>query len=311
MKPKDLLMLLALAALWGASFLFMRVGARDLGPCALAFLRVSIAGLVLWGYEWIRGQQPGILRKWKPYLVLGVLNAAIPFSLISTAELYIPASLAAILNATTPLFTALVAWMWVKDPLTPKKIAGLFLGVIGVAILVGWEPAGSGHRLLVSASLSLVAAISYAVAGVYSSKAFKGEKPMHVSIGQQMGATIALIPAAGVTFPQSTLSNASILAALGLAIFCTALAYPLYFALIRNVGPVKTLSVTYLTPVFGMFWGAVWMGENITISMIAGLIVILLSVTLVMNVPLLGKRSRVMGAARSAAASPGSDECHP
>lgn len=311
MKPKDLLMLLALAALWGASFLFMRIGAPDLGPCMLAFLRVAIAGLVLWGYLLIRQKRTGILRKWKQYLILGLLNAAIPFSLISTAELYVPAALAAILNATTPLFTALVAWMWVKDPLTLKKIAGLVLGVIGVAVLVGWQPYGSGDRLLASASLSLLAAISYAFAGVYSSKAFKGEKPMHVSIGQQFGASVALIPAVGATFPHSTPANAAILAALGLAIFCTALAYPLYFALIRSVGPVKTLSVTFLTPVFGMFWGAVFLGEKITISMIAGLIIILLSVTLVVNVPFFGKRPNMAGTARGSAAAPaGSDEFH-
>jgi drug/metabolite transporter (DMT)-like permease len=293
LKPQDLLMLFTLAALWGGSFLFMRIGAPDLGPYTLSFLRVAIAGFVLWGYEWIRRQRLGFLRKWKQYLLLGLLNAALPFSLISMAELYIPASLAAILNATTPLFTAIVAWIWVKDALTPKKIAGLVLGVIGVAVLVGWEPHGSGGRLLASASLSLLAAMSYAVAGVYSAKAFKGEKLMDLAIGQQLGASVVLIPAAGATLPHGTPAFTAILAALGLAIFCTSMAYPLYFALMRSVGPVKTLSVTFLTPVFGMVWGAVFLGEKITLRMIAGLLIILLSVTFVLNVPLVRRRPRL------------------
>ena len=140
MKTKDILMLFGLAALWGASFLFMRIGAPVLGPLVLIFFRVSIASAALLFYLMIRRQRPSIMQKWKQYLLLGLLNAAIPFTLISTAELHLSASFAAILNATTPLFTALVAWIWAKEALTLKKVVGLILGVIGVAVLVGWDP---------------------------------------------------------------------------------------------------------------------------------------------------------------------------
>lgn len=285
MKPKDILMLFGLAALWGASFLFMKIGAPVLGPVLLIFLRVLIASVTLLLYLMIRRQRPRLLQMWKQYLLLGLLNAAIPFTLISTAELHLSASLASILNATTPLFTALVAWVWMKEALTIKKVVGLILGVIGVAVLVGWDPHPSGDRLLIWVSFSLLAAVAYAFAGVYSSKAFKGAKPMDMAIGQQLGASVVMIPFAGATIPHETPSPIVISAVLGLAVFCTAIAYLLFFALIRNVGPVKTLSVTFLVPVFGIIWSALFLGEGVTLNIVAGLVIILLSVALVMNIP--------------------------
>jgi drug/metabolite transporter (DMT)-like permease len=290
MKPRDTVMLLLLAALWGASFLFMRIGVPVLGPLLLIFLRVSIASVALLIYMAAKRQRPAIMHKWKQYLLLGTINAAIPFTLISAAELHLTASLAAILNATTPLFTALAARIWAKEALTVKKICGLVLGVVGVAVLVGWDPHQSGERLLLSASFSLLAAISYAFAGVYSSRAFKGEKPIDMAIGQQLGASVVMIPLAAATFPDAIPSSLVLLSVLGLAVLCTAAAYLLYFALIRSVGPVKTLSVTFLIPVFGMVWGALFLGETVSPNMILGLFIILLSVALVMNVPLAVKR---------------------
>jgi drug/metabolite transporter (DMT)-like permease len=285
MKLKDILMLFGLAALWGASFLFMRIGAPVLGPFVLIFFRVSIASVALLIYLIIRHQRLSILQKWKQYLLLGLLNAAIPFTLISTAELHLTASLASILNATTPLFAALVAWIWMKEALTIKKVVGLILGVIGVSVLVGWDPYHSGEHHLIWVSFSLVAALLYAFAGVYSSRAFKGEKPMDMAIGQQLGASMIMIPFAGATIPQVNPSAIVISAVLGLAVLCTAVAYLLYFALIRNVGPVKTLSVTFLIPIFGIIWSALFLGEGVTLNIVVGLVIILLSVALVMNIP--------------------------
>ncbi len=309
MNPRDLVMLLTLAALWGASFLFMRIGAPVLGPAVLIFLRVSIASAALLLYLTAKRQRPKVVAKWKQYLLLGLMNAAIPFSLISTAELHVTASVAAILNATTPLFTALVARIWSNEPLTFRKIGGLILGFIGVAVLVGWNPDHSGasdfsgdgtNRLpaptnlaptmpapasLIPATLSLLAAVSYAFAGVYSSRAFKGERPMDMAIGQQLGASVIMIPLAAATMPDAVPSTSVILSVLGLAVLCTAAAYLLYFALIRNVGPVKTLSVTFLIPVFGIVWGVLFLGETVTPGTIVGLVIILVSVALVANVP--------------------------
>lgn len=247
MKSKDVLMLFLLAALWGASFLFIRIGVAVLGPLVLVFLRVSIASLALLVYVIIRRQRLDVAPKWKQYLLLGILNAALPFLLISTAELHLSASLAAIFNATTPLFTALVTWVWLKDTLT---------------------------------------ALSYAFAGVYSSRAFKGARPMDMAIGQQLGASVILLPLAGATVPHVSMSAVVVISVLGLAVLCTAFAYLLYFALMRNVGPVKTLSVTFLIPVFGSVWGVVFLGESIPINVILGLFIVLLSVALVGDISL-------------------------
>lgn len=278
-------MLVGLAAIWGSSFLFIHIAAPALGPLGLVFFRVFIASVTLAVYALIRRQRPRILRKWRQYLLLGLLNAAVPFSFISTAELHLSASLAAILNATTPLFTALISWIWLKDGLTPKKIAGLVVGVVGVAVLVGWDPHQNGNHILIPAIFSLLAAVSYGFGGVYSSRAFKGEKPMDMAIGQQLGASVIMIPVAGTTVRHMNLPFVVIFSVLGLAVVCTALAYLLYFALIHSVGAVKTLSVTFLVPIFGVVWGALFLGERVSLNIVVGLIVILLSVALVMNIP--------------------------
>ncbi|MGB8955415.1 MAG: EamA family transporter, partial [Tumebacillaceae bacterium] len=140
MSARDFASLLLLASVWGASFLFMRIAAPELGPFMTTELRVLIAALALLGYAAVIRYRSEFFQRWRQYLVIGALNAAIPFVLICTAELHVTASLAAILNATTPLFTAFVAWAWVKDPLSVKKIIGLLIGILGVAILVGWSP---------------------------------------------------------------------------------------------------------------------------------------------------------------------------
>jgi drug/metabolite transporter (DMT)-like permease len=279
-------MLVALAAMWGSSFLFMRIGAPALGPLVLIELRVLLAGLALLLIAAVRRQPVRILHKWKAYLILGAANAAIPFTLIATAELHVSAALAAILNATTPLFTAFVAWAWSREPFTWKKLTGVFLGIVGVAILVGWDTHGEGGSLLVSVACSLIAALFYAVAGVFSSKYFKGESPMDMAIGQQVAAALLLVPFAAFTLPSAFPSSDVVFSVLTLAVLCTALAYLVYFALMQRVGPVKTLSVTFLVPIFGLIWGAVFLGEPVTAGAITGLLVILLSVALVANVPL-------------------------
>ncbi|GMA51045.1 hypothetical protein GCM10025857_24020 [Alicyclobacillus contaminans] len=175
MKPKDIIMLLLLAALWGGSFLFMRIGAPALGPVMLIELRVLLAGITLVGLALASRHRIHILHKWWQYLVLGAANAAIPFTLISYAELRLSAGLAAILNATTPMFTALVAWLWANEPFNLKKLSGVVLGILGVGVLVGWQSGGNGPHLWLSASFSLLAALSYGVAGVFSSRYFKGK----------------------------------------------------------------------------------------------------------------------------------------
>ena len=283
MSTRDFASLLLLASVWGASFLFMRIATPELGPFMTTELRVLIAALALLGYAAIIRYRSQFFQRWKQYLIVGALNAAIPFVLICTAELHVTASLAAILNATTPLFTALVAWAWVKDPLGVKKIIGLLTGILGVAILVGWSPMPVDATLLYSVLCSLLAALSYAFAGIYSSRAFKGIKPLEVAIGQQIGASLLLLPLALIYWPDHMPSTPAVLSIAGLAILCTAMAYLVFFKLINNVGPVKTVSVTYLVPIFGVIWGVAFLHETVSLTTFIGLAVIFISIVLVTN----------------------------
>jgi drug/metabolite transporter (DMT)-like permease len=289
MKTKDFIMLFSLAAVWGASFLFMRIAAPALGPTVLIELRVLIAGLALVVFAFFARLRIHILHKWRQYLLLGALNAAIPFTFISTAELHLSAGLAAILNATTPLFTAIVAWLWAGDPMTARKLSGVTLGIIGVAVLVGWNPGEPGTHVFRSALFSLLAAVAYAFGGLISSKYFKGEKPLDMAIGQQLGASLVLLPFSVFSLPHEAPSALVILSALGLAVLCTSLGYLLYFGLIQSVGAVKTLTVTFIVPVFGIVWGALFLGEPISVSLIIGLLIILTSIALVADVRLAKK----------------------
>ena len=293
MKAKDITMLFVLAALWGGSFLFMRIGAPVLGPFVLIELRVLLAAMTLVVVAMAIRHRIRLHHKWWQYLVLGATNAALPYTLIAYAELRLDAGLAAILNATTPLFTALVAWLWIKDPFAWRTLSGIVLGVFGVGVVVGWGAGAHGASLWLSASFSLVAAVSYGVAGVFSSRHFKGEKPLDMAIGQQLGATLLLLPFILAMLPHRMPSHVVILSVFGLAILCTAAAFLFYFALIHRVGPVKTLAVTFLVPVFGVIWGGLFLGEAVTVRLVLGLVIILASVAVGANVR--GKQPTVNG----------------
>ncbi len=282
MKVKDLGMLGGLAAIWGSSFLFIKIGAPALSPALLIELRVLIASLALLLIARFIRHGVKIWHKWWQYLVLGATNAAIPFTLIAVAELRLDSGLAAILNATTPLFTALVAWLWAKDAFTPGKLLGVVLGIVGVGILMGDASSGIAAVWL-PVGCSLLAALAYGVAGVFSGRYFKGEKPLDMAIGQQLGATFVLLPLSLFFMPQRAPSETVVFALLMLAVVCTAAAYLLYFALIHSVGAVRTLTVTFLVPPFAVVWGALFLHEAVSWRMLIGLVVILSSVALVVR----------------------------
>lgn len=284
MRLKDLVMLVTLAALWGGSFLFIRIAAPVLGPVIVVELRVLLATGALFVFARFAKHEMHIRHKWRQYLVLGVFNAVLPFTLISYAELHLNAGLAAILNATTPMFAVIVSWLWVKDPFTTKKLAGVVLGIVGVGVVLGLHWGASSFQALEPASLSLLAALSYAVVGVFSSRHLKGEKPMDMAFGQQLAASVVLLPFSLMMLPRTRPSLVVMLSVLALAVLSTAVAYVLYFALIHSIGPVSALTVTFLVPVFGVIWSSMFLGEVITVRLIAGLVIILASVALVAKV---------------------------
>jgi drug/metabolite transporter (DMT)-like permease len=290
MGARDLAALILLGALWGASFIFIRVGVPVLGPFVLMDLRVLLAAAALVLGAVAVGRFPKLRSHWRRFLVLGFLNAAVPFTLIAASEINLTASLAAILNSTTPLFTAVVAAVWIGEALTPRRIFGLLLGIVGVALVVGWTPLTLSPVVLLSIGASLAAALSYGFGGVYAKRAFSGLPPLSMAIGQQTGAGLLLLLPSAVSFPGEAPSSAVVLSVLALAFLSTALAYLLYFRLITSVGPTSTLTVTFLVPVFGLLFGALFLGEPVGAGMLVGLGVILSSVTLVTGIRLFGGR---------------------
>jgi drug/metabolite transporter (DMT)-like permease len=284
MNAREFGALILLGALWGASFLFIRVAVPALGPFVLMELRVGLAALALTLYAATLVRTPELRTRWKQFLTIGAVNAAIPFSLIAIAEINLTASLAAILNSTTALFAPLVAAAWIGESLATRQIVGLVSGIVGVAVLVGWDPIPLNAAVLLSVMAMLVASLSYALGGVYAKRTFAGVPSMTLAIGQQAAAAALLLPLAIATLPGEVPSRVAALCVLGLALLCTAAAYLVYFYLIGYVGPTKTLTVTFLIPVFGLLFGVMLLGEPVGTGTLTGLGVILASVALVTGV---------------------------
>jgi drug/metabolite transporter (DMT)-like permease len=208
--------------------------------------------------------------------------------LIATAALHLTASMSAIINSMAPLFTALVVWGWMKEKLTIKKWIGIFVGISGVVVLVGWSPIQFTTEVFVAVVLSILSTVFYGFGGVYAKKTFAGVSPLSLAFGQQLGASILLFPITLFNLPNTSapFSSAVIFSVLGLALFCTAIGYILYYYLLASVGPTKTISVTFLVPPFGMIWGILLLQEQITIGLIMGLAVILSSIFLISDIQL-------------------------
>jgi drug/metabolite transporter (DMT)-like permease len=286
MKPKDLTALFGLAALWGASFLFIRIASPAIGPFLTIQGRVTIAAIALLIYMLVIKQNNQFKQRWEQYLIIGALNAAIPFTLIATASLHLTASMLAIINSMTPLFTALVVWGWMKESLGVRKWLGIFVGITGVFILVGWSPIQFTADVIIAIFLSILSTVSYGFASVYAKKAFVGVPPLTIANGQQIGATFLMFPFTIFNLPESTsvITPVVALSVVSVALFCTAIGYLLYYYLIASVGPTKTASVTFIIPFFGMIWGVVFLNEHITLGMIVGLFVILSSIFLISDI---------------------------
>ena len=281
MGTRDLGALLLLSALWGASFIYIRVAVPALGPFVLVELRVGLAAVVLALCAAFVGRLPKLRGRWRQFALLGAVNVAIPFSLISTAEINLTASLAAILNSTTVMFTAVVAAVWMGDALTARKLVGVALGIAGVTVLVGWDPVAMNWVVVLSVGAMLAASLAYALGSVYAKRTFADSPPLAIASGQLTAAAMLMLPLAAVSAPEQSPSTIVVLSVLGLALPSTAVAYMLYFRLIANVGPTSTSTVTLLVPLFGLLFGVVLLDEPVGVGTLAGLVLILSSVTLI------------------------------
>ncbi|MDI2132428.1 DMT family transporter [Yinghuangia seranimata] len=275
MRLVDLVILLAVGALWGASFLFMRQAAPVLGPVGTIEARVLLAGLALLAIAVMVRKVPDFRRDLSGFLILGVLMAAAPFTLIAAAELKITASLAAILNATTPLFALLVSAVWQHKRPHRRQLAGVALGLAGVAALVGLGPLEVDGTLLLAVAASLLAALFYALGGVYAKVRFPDTPPLVTATGQQLGAAVCLLIPALAMPPRESVSGTVVLSVVALALGCTALGFVLFFRLVNSLGPTGALTVTFLVPLFGVLWGTVFLSEPLTWSMPVGMAMVL------------------------------------
>lgn len=284
MKTADAGELVGLAAIWGASFLFMRLGAGEFGPVALSAVRVAGAALVLLPLLLWRGQWSDLRRHWRAIFVVGLTNSALPFLLFSYAALGISAGLSSIFNASTPLWGALIGWWWLRDRPTAARSLGLaigFAGVIGLAWQkASFQPGGSGWAI----AACLGAAMLYGLSANFTKKRLQGVPPMAVAAGSQLSAALALAVPAILWWPAAMPSGRAWVMVALLAVLCTGLAYLMYFRLIAHVGASNAIAVTFLIPAFAVLWGWVFLGEPLTAAMAIGCAVILLGTALATGV---------------------------
>lgn len=267
-----------LAAIWGASFLLTKLGASDFGPFMTAFLRVLIATAFLLPLLVMRGQWGALRQHAKAIVLVGLFNSGIPFALFSFAVLHITTGLTSILNATVPLWGALVAWVWLRDKPTGARILGLAIGFAGVVALAwgkaSFKPGATEAGLAIIACLA--ATLCYGLAASMAKKYLAGVPPLASATGSQIGASLLLALPALWYAPERMPGAQAWLAVLTLGVLCTGVAYFLYFRLIERAGPARAITVTFLIPVFGVAYGSLFLGEAITLLMLAcGAVIVL------------------------------------
>lgn len=270
-----------LAALWGSSFLFMRVGAAEFGALPTAGLRVALAALFLLPVFLVPGVWAGFRQRARAILFVGLLNSGIPFALFAYAVMHIPTGLTAILNATVPLSGAVVAWVWLKERPGASRALGLVIGFAGVSLLVigksglsALSGIGQGASLLPMLAC-LLATLCYGVAASFTKRYLTGVHPLATATGSQIGATLGLALPTLWFWPAQPASHTAWVALAAVALLCTAVAYILFFRIIARAGPSKALTVTFLVPVFALGYGVVFLGEQITEWMLlCGLVIV-------------------------------------
>ena len=280
-KPLDIALLLLLATLWGGSFTFIKVGVETIPPLTLIAGRTSIAALLLVAILCYRGVAlPTDAAVWRQFLVQACLNSVFPFTLIAWAEQTVDAGLATILNSTSPIFTFILTWILAgRHHATARRLFGVVSGMIGTCLIVGVE-ALTGLRDQLIPELAIVAAtICYAGAALFSRK-FERFDPMLPAAGSLLSGAIVLVPLCLVVDQPWTLepSSRSIAALIGLSVFSTALAFTIYFRLIRTLGPVGTTSQAYLRVPIGIAIGVLFLGESLAPTTWVGSILVIVGV---------------------------------
>ncbi|MGZ5892808.1 MAG: DMT family transporter [Caldimonas sp.] len=274
MRPRDAAELIVLAALWGGSFLFMRLAVPAFGPVAVAALRVGGACRMLVPRLALPGEVGALLKHWRPIAVVGLTNSALPFLAFAYAAISIDSGVLAIFNSATPLFAAVIAWLWLADRMTPWRVVGLGIGFAGVVWIAAYKAGLHGGGTVWAILACLGATLCYGVSPSLTKRYLGGVAPLAVATGSQVAASVFLAVPAAFAWPAVAPAAALWLVIAALAFFCTGLAYILYFRLIANAGPTNAVTVTYLVPIFAVTWGGLFLGETLTWPLVAGCAVV-------------------------------------
>ncbi len=272
--------LMVLAALWGASFLFLRISSPEFGVFPIIFVRTGCAFLALIPFVISTRQHKFLAQHWLLFLLLGTFSTAVPFSLFAFTSLHLSAGMTSILNAATPFFGALVAFFWLHERLTKLSALGLLVGFCGVYVLSSGEWSLDGFEGFLPVGAVLLAVFLYAASSAYVKLRLSHMTPLLVATGCQLGSSIVLLPFALYFWPSEAPSVGAWGSALGLAVLSTAIALVLYLRLIQAFGVTKSISVTYLIPLFGVLWGYLFLDEVVSLSMMFGGALILVGVAL-------------------------------
>jgi drug/metabolite transporter (DMT)-like permease len=298
----DLALLVYLGAVWGAAFLFFRVAAPEIGPIWTAELRVAVAGLLLAAFTG-RSALRAARRQPVEFLVVGATFSAIPFTLLAFATLSLPASLASLLMATTPLFTAMISAAWLRQRVSAGVAVGLGLGFGAVVFLLGGSHIELGPATVLAAGAGLAAALSYAVAGTYVRRRLGDVAPLDLATGQLVAAALILLPLALLSGIPAVPSPAAAGSIVAMGIVSTAIAWPVYFRIARRTSATAASSSTFVVPMFGIFWGGLILGEPIGAELLAGFALVIASLVLVLRLPIPRPAGVVPGLGRFASRS--------
>lgn len=280
MKAADFFRLTLLAAIWGSSFLFMRIGAPVLGPAVMIAWRVGSAALFLAVIAVLLRKPLGLRRHWRHFSILAFFNLALPFLLYGYASKTLSASMLSVINATAPIWSALIGALWQRRMLAPRTMLGLLLGMVGVALLVGFDHVSTADGAGLAIAAGLLAAFCYGIATVYTRSA-PAVEPLANAHGSMWLATLMVLPVLPF-FPAPASPTPGVLAAvLALGVLCSGVAFLLYFRLIQNVGATSALTVTFITPLFGILWGTLFLGETIGWYTVAGSAIVIVGTALV------------------------------
>jgi len=289
-------MLLALSAIWGSSFMWIKIGVRELSPATLVLGRVGIGALTLVPVVLVaygaRRALVELRRYWRPLFIVGALNVTLPFWLLSWGETRIDSGLAAIIQAVAPIFLAVLALLFVpSERVTGWRLVGLLVGFAGVGLLVGVQKGGD----VLAALAVALAALCYAGGILYAGRRLSGVQPMLIALGTTIAATVLILPSGIAEAPGSMPSAETIAAVLVLGVVCSAIAYILYYAIMAGAGASRAILITYLVPAVAVFYGTVFLGEPVTVSAVAGLALILGGVALGTGTvsPIASRRARL------------------